>query len=150
MSEVIYAHTNILAKDWKKLSQFYIDVFNCTPVLPERDLKGNWIDNMTNIRDVEIKGIHLALPGYKNNPTLEIFSYNHSLEKSTPLQINELGYTHIAFRVNNVKEYVEKVLAHGGSFYGKITETDIDQVGHLTAVYMRDPEGNILEIQSWD
>jgi len=150
MSKAIYAHTNILAKDWKKLSQFYIDVFNCRPVAPDRDLKGDWIDNMTNILGVEIKGVHLALPGYSDKPTLEIFSYNYSLEKSTPVQINELGYTHIAFKVNNVKEYVEKVLAHGGSFYGKITETDIDKVGHLTAVYMRDPEGNILEIQSWN
>jgi hypothetical protein len=25
-----YAHTNIAARDWKKLSDFYIIVFNCT------------------------------------------------------------------------------------------------------------------------
>jgi predicted enzyme related to lactoylglutathione lyase len=24
-----YAHTNIIARDWEKLAQFYIDVFDC-------------------------------------------------------------------------------------------------------------------------
>lgn len=44
-----YVHTNILANDWKKLSQFYMDVFGCKPVYPERDLEGKWIDKMTDI-----------------------------------------------------------------------------------------------------
>jgi len=149
MSNAVFAHTNILAKEWKKLAQFYIDAFGCKPVYPERDLSGDWIDDMTNIKDVHIAGIHLKLPGFKDGPTLEIFSYNHALEMHRPMQINELGYTHIAFRVNNVKDYVDRVLEHGGSFYGKITGANIENVGHLTAVYMRDPEGNIVEIQSW-
>lgn len=149
MSNIQYVHTNILAQDWIKLSQFYIDVFDCIPVYPERDMKGHWIDEMTNIEDVHIQGIHLSLPGYSNGPTLEIFSYNHELVKRHAAQINEVGYTHIAFRVESVKKYVNKVLKHGGSFYGKIVETDIADVGHLNAVYMRDPERNIVEIQSW-
>ena len=149
MSTLQYAHTNILARDWKKLAAFYIDVFDCKPIYPERDMNGDWIDEMTNIEDVHISGIHLALPGFSNGPTLEIFSYNKSLSQKRPSQINETGFTHIAFRVTDVKEYVEKVLQHGGSFYGKMIETDIDKVGHLTAVYMRDPERNIVEIQSW-
>lgn len=149
MSKLKYVHTNILAKDWKKLAQFYIDVFDCKPHYPERDLEGDWIDNMTNISDVQIKGIHLELPGYEDGPTLEIFSYNHPLDKNHVIQINEIGLTHIAFRADNVQEMVDKVIAHGGSFYGEIVETKIENVGIITAVYMRDPERNILEIQNW-
>ncbi|MCK5470330.1 MAG: VOC family protein [Cyclobacteriaceae bacterium] len=144
-----YVHTNILAKDWKKLSQFYIDVFGCKPVYPERDLKGEWIDNMTNISGVHIEGIHLELPGYENGPTIEIFGYNKSAGKNKIPQIDEIGFTHIAFKVDDVHEYVEKVLSNGGSFYGEIIENEIEGVGILTAVYMRDPEKNIVEIQNW-
>ena len=151
MNNIIFAHTNILARDWQSLSQFYIDTFGCKPIFPERNMKGKWIDDMTNIEGVHIKGIHLAMPGFKNNtPTLEIFSYSHPLDKKRKSQINEIGFTHIAFRVDNVKEYVDRVLKNGGSFYGKIIEKEIEDVGHLTAVYMRDPEGNIVEIQSWN
>jgi len=149
MTDIKYAHTNILSKDWKKLAQFYIDVFGCKPIFPERDLKGQWIDKMTNIRDVHITGIHLQLPGYNDGPTLEIFSYNKPVERSMKMQINETGFTHIAFRVNNVQKYVDDALKHGGRFYGEIIETEIKDVGLLNAVYMRDPENNIIEIQSW-
>ena len=149
MTAVKYVHTNILSKEWKNLAQFYIDVFGCKPIYPERDLKGEWIDKMTNIEHVHISGIHLQLPGYQDGPTLEIFSYNKPLERSANMQINEVGFTHIAFRVENVEKYVNKVLEYGGNFYGEITKTEIKNVGKLTAVYMRDPENNIVEIQSW-
>ena len=36
-----------------------------------------------------------------------------------------------------------------GKFYGELIETEIKDVGILRAVYMKDPEGNIVEIQSW-
>ena len=42
-----YAHTNLISRDWKKLSQFYIEVFDCSPVPPERDLAGEWLEQAT-------------------------------------------------------------------------------------------------------
>ena len=47
-----YIHANLIANEWKKLAKFYIDVFNCTPVYPERDLEGEWIERMTGIKAV--------------------------------------------------------------------------------------------------
>ena len=35
-----YGHTNLIAEDWRALAQFYEQQFGCTPVPPERDLKG--------------------------------------------------------------------------------------------------------------
>ena len=69
-----YVHTNIIAKDWRKLCDFYIQVFECKPLYPERDLSGSWIEELTGIENVSVRGIHLQLPGYDNaSPTLEIF-----------------------------------------------------------------------------
>jgi predicted enzyme related to lactoylglutathione lyase len=39
--KIKFTHTNIIAKDWKKLSQFYQEVFECVPVPPERDMQGD-------------------------------------------------------------------------------------------------------------
>jgi predicted enzyme related to lactoylglutathione lyase len=33
-----YAHTNLIAMDWRRLAAFYRDVFDSVPVPPERDL----------------------------------------------------------------------------------------------------------------
>lgn len=146
---ISYVHTNIIAEDWKVLAQFYIDTFGCTPLYPERDMSGKWIDKLTRIPDVHIRGIHLALPGTNEKQTLEIFSYNNASGSHKAPEINQKGFAHIAFRVDNVKAMVDRVLANGGNYYGEITDAVIEDVGHLTAVYMRDPENNIVEIQSW-
>ena len=58
-----YAHTNIVAKDWKALADFYIQVFGCTAKPPERDLAGEWLDKATGLHNAHLKGIHLPLPG---------------------------------------------------------------------------------------
>jgi|SRR5690625_1042307 len=144
-----YAHTNIVAKDWRKLADFYINVFNCKPVLPERDLSGKWLDKVTDIENVRIKGIHLTLPGYDTGPTLEIFQYDPENPVRHPANISSQGFGHIAFEVDNVAEVLNKVIEHGGKQYGSLEERKYDSIGVLTVVYAEDPEGNIIEIQNW-
>ena len=144
-----YAHTNIAARDWKKLSDFYINVFSCTVKPPERKLSGDWLDQATGLSKAELEGVHLLLPGHGDSgPTLEIFSYKDTHE-SEPLIANYTGFTHIAFEVDDVDQTLNAAMKSGGKLLGKITEKAIEGVGFLKFVYFRDPEGNIVEIQSW-
>jgi len=143
-----YIHTNIIAEDWRSLSKFYQKIFGLKPIGPQRDISGKWIEDLTNIKDVHIVGEHLQLPGYKENiPTLEIFSYNSSVEYKK--QINSYGFSHIAFEVKNVEETVEMIIREGGSILGKIVTKDYGEMGIGTFAYARDIEGNIIELQSW-
>lgn len=135
---------NLLSKDWRKPARFYIDVFNCKTLFSERDMQGDWIAKMTNIENVHIAGIHVQLHGCPEGPTLEIFTNDKPVERSLPTQINEIDYTYIEFQVEIVKKYVNRILAHGGSFYEEIVYSEIKDIGHLTAVYMRDPEKILL------
>ena len=145
-----YVHTNIIAKDWKKLAHFYVDVFGCKVKPPERDLSGDWLDNATALTNAHLQGIHLILPGYgENGPTLEIFSYE-KMDERVPMMANHSGFTHIAFEVNDVESTFTKVLKNGGEKLGEIIEKEIKNVGVIKFTYLRDPEGNIIEIQSWE
>jgi catechol 2,3-dioxygenase-like lactoylglutathione lyase family enzyme len=148
MSDKIrYAHTNLVAKDWQRLVQFYIEVFGCEPVPPERDLKGDWLENAVLVPDAHIRGIHLRLPGYgEDGPTLEIFSYNKLLPRRQRLA-NFPGYGHIAFIVKDVRAMRDRVFIAGGSEYGQMVTARIPGIGKLTFVYVLDPEGNIIELQ---
>jgi predicted enzyme related to lactoylglutathione lyase len=145
-----YTHTNIAARDWKKLSEFYIHVFHCIVKPPERNLSGNWLDQATGLSNAELEGVHLLLPGHGDNgPTLEIFSYKE-MHESEPAMANHAGFTHIAFEVDDVVQTFRAAMENGGKQLGEITEKEIETVGLLTFVYFRDPEGNIVEIQSWE
>jgi predicted enzyme related to lactoylglutathione lyase len=145
-----YVHTNIIARDWKLLVNFYIDIFECKIVPPERDLSGKWLDDLTGIASAVVRGAHLALPGYDDNgPTLEIFSYSSNNNQETTSKINQYGYTHLAFSVDDVESTVEQIIKNRGSLLGKIVKKKYETLGLLTAAYCRDPEGNIIEIQNW-
>ena len=142
-----YTHTNLVARDWRRLADFYIKVFDCTPVPPERDLSGEWLDKAAAIHGAHIRGEHLRLPGHGDaGPTLEVFQYDEETEAETPAP-NTPGYGHIAFAVDDVEATKEAVIAMGGGLVGEVVDVDLPGVGRLEFAYMRDPEGNIIEIQ---
>lgn len=144
-----YVHTNLVAQDWRKLAQFYTDVFGCALVPPERDFQGNELDAGTGLKGAHLTGAHLRLPGHgENGPTLEIFNYNQ-LEQRSKTAVNRPGFGHIAFEVDNVEAAQREVEANGGNKIGEIV-TLITKIGtKVTWCYMADPEGNVLELQSW-
>jgi catechol 2,3-dioxygenase-like lactoylglutathione lyase family enzyme/quercetin dioxygenase-like cupin family protein len=142
-----YAHTNLIARDWRGLAAFYQEVLGCIAVPPERDLAGGWLERGTGVPSARIRGIHLRLPGGGDSgPTLEIFGYDATVDASPP-PANRVGFGHIAFAVDDVAAAREAVLAGGGSALGTIESVAIKGVGTLTVVYVRDPEGNIIELQ---
>jgi predicted enzyme related to lactoylglutathione lyase len=145
-----YAHTNLIAKDWKRLSVFYQEVFGCMPIPPERDLSGEWIDKATGIEDTHITGKHLLLPGYGDDgPTLEIFSYDN-MPEHPHIAPNTPGFGHIAFSVDDVPATAKAIFERGGAAVGKLTLREIPGAGVITFQYVRDPEGNTIEIQNWE
>ncbi len=144
-----YVHTNIVAQDWKRLVKFYIEVFGFKLVPPERNLSGQWLDDVTNIKFAHIHGAHLRVPGYGDTgPTIEIFQYDVETEKPRAA-VNRLGLSHIAFAVDDVDQAHDIVIAAGGSDVGKIVSTEIAGAGKARIVYVTDPEGNIIELQQW-
>jgi predicted enzyme related to lactoylglutathione lyase len=142
-----YIHTNIIARDWRRLAVFYEGVFGCTPVPPERELSGKWLERATGVPNAEIHGVHLRLPGYgENGPTLEIFQYTQ-LEERGKSSINRPGFAHIAFMVDDVVSARDAVIAAGGGVLGELVSTEIPGAGTIIFVYATDPEGNIIELQ---
>ena len=144
-----YVHTNLTARDWRSLVRFYCDVFGCKPKPPERDLSGVWLDDLTSLPSAHLKGMHLSLPGFDDKgPTLEIFGYSHLVERERPV-VNEPGFGHLAFLVDDVEAALHAVFSAGGGAIGKRVKTKVEGVGTLNVVYATDPEGNIIELQNW-
>lgn len=144
-----YVHTNLIAKDWKKLATFYERVFGCIPMLPERDLSGEWLEASTGVPQARIRGVHLRLPGYGDEgPTLEIFQYHRLVDQLKPA-VNRAGFAHIAFAVDDVAAARDAVLAAGGGAVGDVVSVEIPGAGRITFAYVTDPEGNIIELHRW-
>ena len=143
-----YGHTNLIARDWQTLAAFYERVFGCVPVPPVRDLEGDALERGTGVPGARLQGVHLRLPGCGDaGPTLEIFTYSTPAER-LPVAADRPGFGHIAFAVSDVAAARDEVIAAGGSSHGDTVST---QAGARTVTwaYVRDPEGNLIELQSW-
>jgi len=144
-----YVHTNLVARDWRTLAEFYENVFGCTRLPPERDLAGEWLSAATGVPDAALHGVHLRLPGYgEDGPTLEIFQYN-VLAARPATAANQPGFGHVAFAVDDVPAARAAVLAAGGGALGETVSLTVPGAGTVTFAYLTDPEGNIIEIQQW-
>jgi predicted enzyme related to lactoylglutathione lyase len=144
-----YGHTNLIATDWRALARFYEEQFGCTPVPPERDFRGSDLERGTGIPGAEVRGTHLRLPGHgPEGPTLEIFNYN-ILKERAEVAVNRPGFGHIAFAVDDVHSAREAVLAAGGRPVGEVVTLATATGSRVTWVYVTDPEGNVIELQSW-
>lgn len=144
-----YVHTNIIAKDASKLIHFYKTIFHCQSINETRDLRGEWLDRLTGLNEAHITGEHLLLPGYgKEHPTLEIFLYD-TLEETTSAEINRPGIAHIAFEVDDVEVTLKENISAGGSSVGELVTAPYPDGLEAVFVYAKNPEGNIIELQSW-
>ncbi|HXG52676.1 MAG TPA: VOC family protein [candidate division Zixibacteria bacterium] len=144
-----YVHTNLIARDWKALAHFYETQFGCVVVPPERDYSGPELEAGTGVPQASLRGAHLRLPGHgPNGPTLEIFTYSRLVERPEPA-VNRPGFGHIAFEVASVADARAAVLAAGGRAIGEVVSLCTASGATVTWCYVTDPEGNVIELQSW-
>lgn len=144
-----YVHTNLIARDPARLVTFYKTVLHCKSCGQTRDLRGSWLDRMTGIPNAHLTGEHLCLPGYgDDHPTLEIFHYD-TTAGAAERAIDAGGFGHLAFEVDDVEETLRAVLHAGGVQLGEVVHAAYEDGRQAVFVYAADPEGNVLELQSW-
>jgi catechol 2,3-dioxygenase-like lactoylglutathione lyase family enzyme len=143
-----FGHTNLIARDWRKLAAFYQELFGCVVVPPERDYAGADLEAGTGVPGSTLKGAHLRLPGHgPDGPTLEIYSYSVTADALVPA-VNRPGFGHICFIVDSVPKAHAAILAAGGRPVAKIVTLSPAPGTRITWCYVTDPEGNIIELQS--
>ncbi len=149
LSGARYGHTNVIARDWRILADFYETVFGCSPVPPERDYRGPDLERGTAVPGAALRGVHLRLPGFgADGPTLEIYTYEAEADP-VPAVANRPGWGHIAFAVDDVTQAHAAVLKAGGGIVGDIVTLQTADGRRVTWCYVTDPEGNFVELQSW-
>lgn len=147
-----YGHTNVIARDWRRLASFYETVFGCIPVPPERDYHGELAERGTGVPGAAFQGVHLRLPGHgPDGPTIEIYGYATSVDPVAPPAANRIGWGHIAFMVDDVIAARNAVLDAGGALVpgAEVVTTRTADGRRVTWCYLADPEGNLVELQSW-
>ena len=144
-----FGHVNVTTSDWRRLADFYTDLFGCELVPPERDYRGADLEGATRVAAAHLTGVHLRLPGHGDTgPTIEIYQYDTVEPPRTP-RVDRAGWGHIAFQVPDVPAALDAVVEAGGSRFGEIVTLTTSSGSRVTWCYAADPDGNLLELQAW-
>ncbi len=138
------SHVSVTARDARLLSEFYGDVFGYVERRPPTRLSGDKVSRGNGLPGSDIVSVWLELPG-EHGPFLEILEYRQGADRRMS-EVNEPGYGHLAFEVPDLMATVARVLECGGQLQGKTTNFGTETEPHLI-VYVRDPEGNLLELE---
>lgn len=138
-----YTQLSVAAKEWERLATFYTQVFGCTPVTVEHEYPEPVPDAETRAMGISQAGIHLRLPGYgTHGPILAIY---HDPDRSN----NLVSGSHLVFTVGDVDEAQTMIKAAGGQIHTHTTQQTLPSGVQLTCAFVADPEGNVIELQSW-
>lgn len=64
-------------------------------------------------------------------------------------EINRPGIAHLAFEVDDVEMVLKEIIRAGGGRVGEVVTAEYPDDIEAVLVYAKNPEGNIIELQSW-
>ena len=134
-------HINIVVSNLEEAEEFYKLLGFKT--VHHASLKGEWIDKVVGIKNIDAKYVKMSLAGEKTD--LELIQYYSPVGEKQPTisKANQIGLRHIAFEVDDIEAEVERLEKKGVKFMSKVCKyPDIGK----ELIYFYGPDGIILEL----
>lgn len=136
-NHIRFLHSNINVADWSSTQAFYQNALGAQPTGFERNYEGGYIEQLTGIHGVAIKGQHSAVPGYSDGgPTLEIFTYS-PMPQAPAKTIESSGYLAIGFETDDINNTAQRLTQYGAT---------LKQRGD-NYLLAQSPNGNFIQIR---
>ena len=136
-------HTGLTVRDLPRSLAFYRDVLGME-VLFEQEKEGGYLAAIVGYPDAHVRMAHLAFPG--DDHRLELFEYVAPEPRGEPGEPRDVGITHVCLRVDDVDALVDRLQRAGAAFFSAPVVVDTGANAGGRGVYLRDPEGVILEL----
>jgi len=138
-------HVAICTPDLDRLTAFYVDVVGFRRVMESEWRERPIVDRMIGVDGSAARQVMLDA----GTTFLELFEY----ESPAPVPADPArgpshhGYTHLCLDVADIDAEYERLSANGMTFHAPPPTVDELGSGRLRAIYGRDPDGNIVELQ---
>lgn len=136
-----FAHPGLVVPDLKKAQAFYSAMFGFEKISDEGWSDDSWMDRAVGLKGSATKGCMMR----GHNCFIELWEYSLPAQTGpAPEQLlsHELGIRHLAFYVDDCRKEYQRLLDLGGLPLGE----PVGEPGQGSAVYCRDPFGNIIEL----
>lgn len=139
-------HVALSTPDLDRLIAFYVDGLGFEVVMEAQIAQRPIVDQMIGLDGVEFRQAMLKA----GNCYVEVFEYTSPtpVPKDPNHPASNHGYTHFCLDVVDIDAEYERLSAAGMTFHRPPPTLDeIGGSGALRAIYGRDPDGNIIELQ---
>lgn len=132
-------HAGLTVSDFGAAVRWYHDTFGFL-LVSEDVLEPERTKELFPLYGVEGARVRMGFMRAPGGSVLEIFEFSPKAERWEPTW-NAPGFTHLAMNVSGVSSWYERLKADGESFV-----TPPQRTGSVDWVFMRDPDGNLVEL----
>jgi len=137
-------HTGFTVSDLERSLTFYEGLLGFEVVM-RQEKQGGYLAEIVGYPDAHVKMAHLALSGAGHR--LELFEYVNPPGEPHEVEPRQIGPTHVCLVVADLPALYERLRAAGaGSFFTPPVEVDTGANAGGLALYLRDPDGIIIEL----
>jgi catechol 2,3-dioxygenase-like lactoylglutathione lyase family enzyme len=136
-------HTGLTVSDLERSLHFWRDAMGMQ-VLFQQEKAGGYLEAIVREPGAHVRMAHLAFDG--DGPRIELFQYlapNGGQHRSRPA---DQGFTHVCVACDDLDERLERLVAAGGAPFSKPVEVDTGVNRGGRGVYLRDPDGHVVEL----
>jgi catechol 2,3-dioxygenase-like lactoylglutathione lyase family enzyme len=135
-------HTGITVSDLDRSIRFYRDLLGCEVSKPVR-AEGPFFEAVTGVAGCQIDVAFARVPGH----VIELLCYaSPKNQPASTLRASNPGFMHVCLKVQNIEQVVQAVRSAGFEPLGAIQTAEGGPVEGLKVVYVRDPDGVVLEL----
>ncbi len=132
-------HTGIVVSSLEDSLVFYRDLLGLS-IHKDNTEKGSYIDKVLGLSGVEVRTVKLK-SGDGN--LIELLQYNSPKSQKATRKINDIGYSHIAFSVDDIEKSYAELKSNGVVFNGAPC---VSPDAYAKVAFCRDPDGNFIEL----
>ncbi len=137
-------HVAVTVRDLEVSLAFYQGQLGLQEVARHR-LEGEGISTMAGIEGVVMQVVRLVSPGTPGIQ-IDLQQYLAPEGKVADSELGDIRNTHIGFEVDDLDTAYERLSGNGVEFVSRPVTFDLGEEGTISVVFLKDPDGAILEL----
>lgn len=137
-------HIAVTVSSTQRSLDFYVGMLGLKQV-EQHQLPMSSIDAVFGLTGASGTSTRLQVPG-QPAILIDLMELSGAEEGTSVQPLGSIGSTHMAFTVDNLDEVVTELKANGVSFISDPVTFHLTE-GSVTVVFMRDPDGNYVELE---
>tara|TARA_B100000315_G_C14416328_1_gene513394 strand:- start:14 stop:466 length:453 start_codon:yes stop_codon:yes gene_type:complete len=144
-------HVGVCVSNLERSLDFYCNTLGLTKVAEFEAEDEKITKNILGLEGAKLKVAMVQHGEASDTTVIELIQFLTPLGKSFPsdFQYNNVGVTHIAFKVNEIEKLYQDLVSKGVRFNSPPQSLGTKELGLIKAVYFKDPDGITLEFMEF-